>query len=50
MAEARNELRPMPIDWDNLANYLNMRDGKTLTVEEWKEYFYLKSLKKKEKE
>ena len=27
------------IDWDNLANYLNERDGKNLTVEQWKEYF-----------
>jgi len=60
MAEDRNDLfwsddpntncRPMEIDWDNLKNYLNDRDGKTLTVEEWKEYFYPKSLKKKEKE
>lgn len=38
------------IDWDNLAKYLNMRDGKTLTVEQWKEYFYFKYLEEEEKE
>jgi len=30
---------PIEIDWDNLSNYLNERDGKNLTVEQWKEYF-----------
>lgn len=39
---------PIEIDWDNLTKYLNMRDGKTLTVEQWKEYFYLKAIKEKE--
>ena len=36
---------PIEIHWDNLTNYLNERDGKNLTVEQWKEHFSTKKEK-----
>ena len=39
MERLRKMTNPIEIDWDNLANYLNERDGKNLTIEQWKEYF-----------
>lgn len=39
---------PMKIDWDNLINYLNLRDDKNWSIKQWQKYYHLKSKKKKE--